>query len=383
MKFERKINAQFKKLDNQLSLTIEEPIFKIIDERLFPHEGIMEFHSKQKSILWTDNEIDYSISDITDSFPKLEEEHQTIIKSILLFFTVADKLVISNLESLSKIPYKSAGYFFAIQNYIESIHDIIYEKAARLYYNDTDKYCTDMEILNHILHNAEKYSDEVFDLSNYSCPEYEKKNEIEKLIFEAVSLKVNLMNKWKNVNSFTHNLVAFFIIENISFNALFSLINTFKEYNKGLKYIIEINEFVSRDEKIHADFGLYIYKNFIVNKLPENEFKFILKEITDIEIAFLEKIIPKNRKINNRTVDDYVNFVKEYANGITTELDYNNIYNDVNETRPEFNIPQMKVKQNFFERTGTYVTNNKKVTHDHIIQLFEDEDVSDTDNNNI
>lgn len=380
MEFERKINAQFKKLDNQLSLTIEEPIFKIIDERLFPHEGIMEFHSKQKSILWTDNEIDYSLADITDSFPKLEEEHQTIIKSILLFFTVADKLVISNLESLSKVPYKSAGYFFAIQNYIESIHDIIYEKAARLYYNDTDKYCLDMELLNHILVNAEKYPNEIFDLDNYSCPYYEKKNDIEKLIFQAVTLKVNLMNKWKNVNSFTHNLVAFFIIENIAFNALFSLINTFKEYNKGLKYIIEINEFVSRDEKIHADFGLYLYKNFIINRLPEDEFKFILKEITDIEIAFLQKIIPKDKKINNRTVNDYVNFVKEYANGITTELEYNNLYEDVEETRPEFNIPQMKVKQNFFERTGTYVTNNKKVTHENIINLFEDE--SDTDDNN-
>jgi ribonucleoside-diphosphate reductase subunit M2 len=374
MEFKRKENGSFEPIDSKLSLTIEEPIFKELDETLFPNEGIMEFHSKQKSILWTDNEIDYTLDDITISFPKLEKEYQTIIKSILLFFTVADKLVISNLETLSKIPYKSAGYFFAIQNYIESIHDIIYEKAARLYYNDTEKYCNDTALLNSILENAEKHPNEIFDLNNYSCPYYENKTETEKLIFEAVTLKVNLMNKWKNVNSFIHNLVAFFIIENISFNALFSLINTFKEYNVGLKYIIEINEFVSRDEKIHADFGLYLYKNFIMNKLPEEEFRFILKEISEIEIKFLKKIIPNNKKINNRSVKDYINFIKEYANGITKELNYSPLYIDIEETRPEFSIPQMKVKQNFFERTGTYVTNNKNITHKNLLDLLDEEE---------
>lgn len=374
MEFIRKKGIKAKLINSKLSLTIEEPIFKPIDETLFPHEGIMEFHSKQKSILWTDNEIDYTLDDITISFPKLEKDHQTIIKSILLFFTVADKLVISNLETLSRIPYKSAGYFFAIQNYIESIHDIIYEKAARLYYNDTEKYCNDTALLDSILKNAEKYSNEVFDLNNYSCRYYDNKTETEKLIFEAVSLKVNLMNKWKNVNSFIHNLVAFFIIENISFNALFSLINTFKEYNVGLKYIIEINEFVSRDEKIHADFGLYLYKNFIINKLPEEEFRLILKEISETEIEFLKKIIPSNKKINNRSVEDYVNFIKEYANGITKELNYSPLYIDIYETRPEFNIPQMKVKQNFFERTGTYVTNNKNITHKNLLALLDEEE---------
>lgn len=381
MEFRRKEDVVFKKIENNLKLNIEEPVFREIDESLFPHEGIMEFHEKQKSILWTDNEIDYYSDDITISFPKLEEEHQNIIKSILLFFTVADKLVISNLESLSKIPYKAAGYFFAIQNYIESIHDIIYEKAARLYYNDPIKYCKDTELLNKILEQAELHPDEIFDLNNYECKYYEDKTDTEKLIFEAVTLKVNLMNKWKNVNSFIHNLVAFFIIENISFNALFSLINTFKEYNLGLKYIIEINEFVSRDEKIHADFGLYLYKNFIQNKLDEEEFKFILKEISEIEIEFLKKIIPSDKKINNRSVTDYINFIKEYANGITKELEYSSLYDDIEETRPEFNITQMKVKQNFFERAGTYVTNNRSITHDNLLDLIDDESESDSDTN--
>merc|ERR1712065_25520 len=118
-----------------------------------------EFHSKQKSILWTDNEIDYEESDIFNNFPKLDKKYQTIIKSILLFFTVADNLVISNLESLLKIPYDSAKYFFAIQNYIESIHDIMYKKTARLYYNDVNKYRNDCLLLNKIIEKSEEHKD--------------------------------------------------------------------------------------------------------------------------------------------------------------------------------------------------------------------------------
>ena len=378
MELVRKQNVIFKK-NIIFNLTIDAPIFKEIDESLFPDENIMEFHSKQKSILWTDNEIDYEESDIFNNFPKLDKKYQTIIKSILLFFTVADNLVISNLESLLKIPYDSAKYFFAIQNYIESIHDIMYKKTARLYYNDVNKYRNDCLLLNKIIEKSEEHKDEIFDINNYSCEYFEKKDSTEKLIFEAVSLKVNLMNKWKNVDSFTHNLVAFFIIENISFNALFSLINTFKDRNFGLKFIIEINEFVSRDEKIHADFGLYLYKHYIMNKLPEEEFKFILSEISETEIEFLKKIIPSDIKINNRDVNDYINFIKEYANGICQELGYIGLYENITSIRPEFEIPQMKVKQNFFERTGTYVVNNKNISQDDILDSFLDDCEIDMD----
>lgn len=381
MEFVKKQNIEIQKIDSNMSLTKEEPKFLKVNEIKNLREDIMEFYKKQQNIQWTESEIDYNKSDIVNFFPELEEETQTIIRSILLFFTVADKMVLGNLESLTKIPIKSVGYFFAIQNHMEVVHDIIYEKAAKLYYNDDDKYANDMELLELILKNAEENSDEVFDLNNYHCSYYENKNDVEKLIFEAVTLKINLMNKWKNVNSLIHNLVAFFIIENVSFNALFSLIDTFREYNKGLKYIIDINEFVAKDEKIHADFGLYLYKHFVLNKLPEEEFKFVLKEITDTEILFLRKIISANKKINNRTVDDYVNFVKLYANGITKELGYSDLYTDVREVDPEFIVPQMKVKHNFFERTGTYVSKNANVSVNKIINLFGDEEDDDYENN--
>lgn len=352
--------------------TDTEPSFLQVDETLSPNKDLMEFHTRQQQIFWTTSEIEYHEKDIIEEFPKLNKDYQSIIKSILLFFTVADKLVIGNLNTLKQyIPYKAGEYFLIMQEYVESVHDQSYELSARKYYNDDKKLTEDRELLNDIMETADNYRDELFDLDNYHSEIYEKRSDIEKKVFRAVSLKINLMNRWKNKKSFIHNLVAFFIMESLSFNALFALINTFKEHNKGLKYLIDINEFVSRDERIHAEFGLFLYKNFLLNKLPKEEFLFILREIAETEIDFLHTLISDELKINNRTVEDFVLFIKAYSNNISNELGYGVIYEDVNFDRIEsFNIPKLKIKHNFFERTGTYVNNNSVINMDDVLDMF-------------
>lgn len=346
--------------------------FVKLDEELKPNDNLMVFHTQQQKQFWTTSEIEYQEQDIVDNFPKLDEDSKTIINSILLFFTVADKMVIGNLMTLIEgIPYKAANYFFMMQGYIESVHDMTYEKSILLYYNNNEKLMEDKKLLDSIISTAEEYPEEVFDFDNYDSSIYSTRSPDEQRIFQAVALKINLMNRWKNKKSLIHNLVAFFIMENLSFNALFALINTFKEYNKGLRYLIDINEFVARDERIHAEFGLYIYKHCIKNKLPVDEFMFILKEISEIEIKFLEILLPENVKINNRGVEDYVEYIKAYSNGITQELNYEPLYKDVDLTKCEsFNTPGLKNKHNFFERTGTYVIDNKPLDMNIILDLF-------------
>lgn len=348
------------------------PEFVEIDEKLAPDSRLMEFYTRQQRIFWTSAEIEYQEKDIVEEFPKLNNDYQSIIKSILLFFTVADKLVIGNLNTLKQfVPYKAAEYFLIAQEYIEAIHDQAYELSARKYYNNDKKLIEDRQLLDDIMEAADNNEDELFDLDEYHSEIYEKRSEIEKKVFRAVALKINLMNRWRNKKSFIHNLVAFFIMESLSFNALFALINTFKEYNRGLKYLIDINEFVSRDERIHAEFGLFLYKNFLLNKLPKEEFLFILREIAETEINFLRTLISDDLKINNRTVEDYVLFIKEYANNISKDLGYGSLYEDVNSGSTEsFNVPKLKVKHNFFERTGTYVNNNSAISMDDVLDMY-------------
>lgn len=365
----RKQNNVFQLIEDDIILTYETPKFLDIDERISFDPMIMHFIDVQTKLLWTVDEIDYDEDDIR-SFDKLPEEQKNIIKSIILFFTVADKLVISNLDNLKNIPYESALNFYKLQEYIESIHDQIYRKSAILYYNNNEKYIKDVELLNNIIKMSEKHPDEVFNLHNYDCKYFEEKTQEEKNIFYAVSLKVNMVNKWKNVNSYIHNLVAFFTIESIAFNCLFGILNIFKKRNYGLKYLIDINELVSRDENVHAVFGLEFYKNFILNKIPDNELTLIVREITETEKAFLEYMIPENFNLDNYRIENFKAYLENLANTILNEFDVEPCYKIKDEIPKEFNLQSLKIKTNFFERNNLYLTNDQIVKPNNVLDSF-------------
>lgn len=369
---EKKKNIKIKYIDNNFLKNISNltPVFKDIDESLKLDEDISYYITKQTEILWTVDEIHYDIKDI-EEFKKIPTEHQDLIKSIILYFLFADKLVISNLDEMkSHIPYISSDYFYILQMYVESIHDRIYEKSARLYYNDDEKFKKDKQLLEQMILTAETYSYEEFNIENYNSIHYESLSNCEKKIFKAVCIKLNLVNKWRNLNSFLHKLIAFFTIESVSFNCLFLIINIFKSYNKGLKYLIDINEFVSRDEHIHALFGIHIYKNYIINKLPKEEVKYIVKNITDIEIEFLRSILDENFTLNKFTREDFINYLKNTSNIILQTIDIEEIYEITKNIPSEFELQGSKIKTNFFERTSLYNTNIKNIETDSILDLY-------------
>lgn len=365
----KKNNVIVKQIERNYNLTKNKPVFLDYDERISFNPLIMHFIDTQTKLLWTVNEIDYEEDDIKH-FTRLPRQHQNIIKSIILFFTVADKLVISNLDNLKQVPYESAANFYKLQEYIESIHDQIYRKSAILYYNDNNKYLKDVELLNEIIKTSENNPDEQFDLNNYYCDYLDSKTEDEKNIFYAVSLKVNMVNKWKNLDSYIHNLVAFFTIESISFNCLFGIINIFKKKNNGMKYLIDINELVSRDENVHAVFGLEFYKNFILNKIPDNELIMIVKEITEIEKKFLELMIPKNFVFDNYQIENFHAYLENLANLILNEFNIPNQYDIKHNIPEEFNLQSLKIKTNFFERNNLYITNDENIKKNILLNCF-------------
>lgn len=365
----RKSNGDFKTIKNDYVLTKEEPQFLPVDERINFNSLIMHFIDIQTQLLWTVDEIDYDEDDIR-SFDKLSEEQKNVIKSIILFFTVADKLVISNLDNLKNIPYESALNFYKLQEYIESIHDQIYRKSAILYYNNDEKYIKDVELLNNIIKMSEEYPNEIFDLNNYNCEYFNTKTQEEKNIFYAVSLKVNMVNKWKNMDSYIHNLVAFFTIESIAFNCLFGILNIFKKKNYGLKYLIDINELVSRDENVHAVFGLEFYRNFILNKIPNEEMILIVTEITETEKSFLEYMIPENFNFDNYRVENFKAYLENLANTILNEFDIPPYYEIKDKIPEEFNLQSLKIKTNFFERNNLYLTKDQIVKTSNLLNSF-------------
>lgn len=369
-----KKNKKIEKINknpNDTRVNIEEPEFIYLDETLGPDPSLMQFQKNQTKILWTIDEIEEDHKDIKE-FESLDKNIKQVVKGITLFFTNADKVVIANLDSIVKqIPYKAAAHFYKSQEYVESVHDISYEKTNKLYYNNPEECKKDVNLLNAIIDASSSYPDEIFDLDNYSCEHYEKKSKQEQAVFKAITTKINSMKKWMNINSFHYKLLGLSTTETIGFNALFAIINSLKEHNKGLKFLIEVNEFVARDEAIHALFGMNLYKHYVKNKIPNQELKQIIYEITEIEIKFLKVLIPNDIKINNLTVLDYINYLKYLANMIYKYYVPNgNIYQNVTKIPGSFNISGLKNKANFFERTASYVTDNKVFTSDEILKLY-------------
>lgn len=338
---------------------------------------IVNHYDEQTKIQWTVNEIPIDYDDINNFF-LLEKQKQNLIKAIILFFTHADKLVINNIDTLKEVPYEEAKNFYNLQINIEDIHDQVYMKIARLYYriDDNEKnneiFENDVELLNSIIKSTTSNNEnEIFDLNDYTCPYLDSKDESEKTIFYAVTKKINLINKWRNVKSYVHNLVAFFCIESLAFNTLFTIIRLFKNNNKGVKYLVDVNEFVEKDERIHASYGITLYKLFVQNKLKLNEISEIIKEIADVEIEFISSLIP--HQFENYNINNFINFIKYQANMLFKSIDNKaeDIYFNLEPVCKEFIIQStLTAKPNFFERQSVYEINSFKFSYQNIDSLF-------------
>lgn len=368
----KKSNAEFKYLDKDFKkyLTIQKPILYEIDESLNLNNLISSFIKRQTEILWTVDEIMCNPLDMQE-YKKLPRNEQVLVKSIILYFLFADKIVSGNLEKLKEhMVYKSAKYFYNLQLYVEDIHDRIYEISGRIYYDDDEKFIKDQKLMQQIIDTAELHNDVYFDIDNFESDYYNLLSPDEKKIFKAVSIKINLLNKWRNVDSFIHNLISFFTIESVSFNCLFVIINVYKNNNKGMKYLIDINEVVSRDENIHSIFGIEFYKNFIINKIPIEECMYIIKDITDTEIEFIKNIMEEKFTLYMYDRNHFINYIKNTANTILTLLSYDKIYNITEEIPLEFNLQTPTIKTNFFERPSLYMSKNKIINVDEILNTF-------------
>lgn len=372
MYLNKKPNVEFKPLNKDFKkyLTTSKPLFYEIDESLNLNNLISSFINRQTEILWTVDEIMCNQLDMQE-YKKIPKQEQVLIKSIILYFLFADKIVNNNLEKLKEsIPYKSAKYFYNLQSYVEDIHDRIYEISGRIYYDNDEKFIKDQNLMQQIINTAELHKDIYFDIDNFESEYYESLTPDEKKIFKAVSIKINLLNKWRNIDSFIHNLISFFTIESVAFNVLFVIINVYKNNNKGLKYLIDINEVVSRDENIHSIFGIEFYKNFVINKISMDECKYIVKDITETEIEFIKNIMDENFVLYTYTRNNFINYIKNTANTILDLLAYEPLY-VINEEIPlEFNLQTTTIKTNFFERPSLYMNKNKTINTDDILNTF-------------
>ena len=308
-----------------------EPLLSENENRyvMFPIEDddIWSMYKKQVDCFWRTEEIDLS-KDMSPSngWLSLSEGEQYFISMILAFFAASDGIVLENLgmRFMSEVQLPEARAFYGFQIAMENIHSEVYSLLIDTYIKDKNE----KDKLFHALQN-----------------------------FECIKKKGDWAIKWVNDkrSSFATRLIAFACVEGIFFSGAFCSIYWLKKRGKmpGLTFS---NELISRDEALHTEFAVLLYKK-LQKQLPKKKVMEIIKEAVEIEKEFICDALPcRLISMNSDLMSQYIEFI---ADRLSVQICGEKIYNSEN----PFDFMEMisvEGKTNFFEkRVGEYALANK------------------------
>lgn len=280
---------------------------------------IWKMYKKQMDCFWRAEEIDFSKDHA--HWEKLSDNEQYFIKMVLAFFAASDGVVVENLgmRFLSEVQLPEARAAYGFQLMMENIHSEVYSLLIDTYIKKDDEKTK--------LFKA---------MENFPCVEKKTKWAI----------------KWINDkrSSFATRLLAFACVEGIFFSGSFCSIYWLKKRGlmPGLTFS---NELISRDEGMHTEFAVLLYKK--LDKKPKKARVYeLIKEAVEIEKEFICDALPcRLIGMNAELMKQYIEFV---ADRLVVQLGYDKIYNKSN----PFDFMEMislEGKTNFFEkRVGDY-----------------------------
>lgn len=295
----------------------EEPILSENKDRfvLFPieHNDIWEFYKKEEASFWTAEEIDLS-QDLKD-WENMNDGERHFITHVLAFFAASDGIVNENLAEhfVSEVQYTEAKFFYGFQIAMENIHSETYSLLI-------DTYVKDPVEKDRLFHAVET--------------------------MDCVKKKADWALRWIDNGSFQERLIAFAAVEGIFFSGSFCSIFWLKKRGlmPGLSFS---NELISRDEGLHCDFACHLYTKHVVNQLPEETVKEIIKDAVKIEKEFVTDAIPV--KLIGMNADMMCQYIEFVADRLLNELIGQKIYHSTN----PFDFMEMislQGKTNFFEK---------------------------------
>lgn len=298
---------------------------------LFPlqDDSIWKMYKKQVDCFWRAEEIDLS-KDLAHWTNELNNDERHFISMILAFFAASDGIVLENLAArfMSDVQLAEARAFYGFQIAMENIHSEVYSVLI-------DTYVTDTIERNKLFNAVET--------------------------FPCIKKKADWAIRWINDkrSSFQTRLVAFACVEGIFFSGAFCSIYWMKKRGllPGLTFS---NELISRDEALHTEFAILLYKKMAkTKKLSKQKIYEIIKEAVSIEQEFICEALPcRLIGMNAKLMNQYIEFV---ADRLVVQLGYDKIYDSAN----PFDFMEMisiEGKTNFFEkRVGEYALADKRI----------------------
>ena len=298
---------------------------------LFPlqDDSIWKMYKKQVDCFWRAEEIDLS-KDLAHWTNELNNDERHFISMVLAFFAASDGIVLENLavRFMSDVQLAEARAFYGFQIAMENIHSEVYSVLI-------DTYVTDTVERNKLFNAVET--------------------------FPCIKKKADWAIRWihDKRSSFQTRLVAFACVEGIFFSGAFCSIYWMKKRGllPGLTFS---NELISRDEALHTEFAILLYKKMAkTKKLSKQKIYEIVKEAVSIEQEFICEALPcRLIGMNAKLMNQYIEFV---ADRLVVQLGYDKIYDSAN----PFDFMEMisiEGKTNFFEkRVGEYALADKRI----------------------
>lgn len=320
---------------------------------VFPiqHHNLWDFYKKHISTFWTVEEV--LLSDDLSDWRKLNDNERYFVKNVLAFFAASDGIVNENLvlNFYNEVQIPEARQFYAVQMMIEAVHGEQYSLLIDTYIQDSkekEKLFNAVETIPAVKRKAEwamKWIEEGSTLQQSIPEKYMKTleflsgfDDFSDEVQEALNFLV------RERPTFAQRLLAFVCVEGIFFSGSFCAIYWLK--NRGLMPgLATANEFISRDEGLHAEFAIELYK-MLDNQLDEETVHEIFREAVDIEKEFVTESLPVSLLgMNSDLMSQYIQFV---ADRWLVMLGYNKLYNSEN----PFGFMEMisvNTKENFFE----------------------------------
>lgn len=254
---------------------------------IFPinNMNIWNIYKKQIKAFWTVEEIDFS-HDCKD-FDKLDEDKQYVLKMILAFFANSDSLVNFNIQKNFLNDFeKEITYTYVYQMFIEQIHNECYSLMIDTLIKD------------------EKEKEKLFDSINTID-----------IIKEISEWGLRYSNN--DIYTLSHKLLVFICFEGIMFSGAFAFIYWIKNVcangNMFLPGLIKSNEFISRDEGMHVEFGIEVFKiRNLIDDLPNYIKTKIILECVCLTHKFNKKVLRvKQIGMNEDLMNKYIEYITD------------------------------------------------------------------------
>jgi ribonucleoside-diphosphate reductase beta chain len=291
---------------------------------IFPivNTDIWQLYKKQVSSIWFPDEIDFS--DDYRGYMTLDDNHKHALKMILAFFANSDGLVNFNIQNnLLNEFEEEVKYTYIFQMFMEQIHNETYSLLIETLIRERDEK---EQLFNSIdtIPIIKKLSDWGL---NYSSGDY----------------------------TLCEKLLVFICFEGIMFSGAFAVIFWLKKYSpKGKTFMVGLmksNEFISRDEGMHLEFGVKIFlKQMLKDNLTFDKIEKIIMECVELTTEFNNDFIKAQMiGLNNTTMNQYTEYM---ADRVFVMLGYDKKYKVENPFTFMDTIGMMQ-KTNFHESIPT------------------------------